>query len=149
MRDKLKTATILLAVCFLALASPVCAQDSFREVHSKHNGIYFTPPDSRGNIDEYVGDPMPFYDSKGKLFRIFYLRDQLLIGTGKQCNVVIRDSAAAPVNTRIFTQDQMVYIEDMGSPLGTALNGMRLFTPNRLRSEDEITVGNTVLRVLF
>ena len=76
MRDKLKTATILLAVCFLALASPVCAQDSFREVHSKHNGIYFTPPDSRGNIDEYVGDPMPFYDSKGKLFRIFYLRDR-------------------------------------------------------------------------
>lgn len=80
---------------------------------------------------------------------IFYLRDQLLIGTGKQCNVVIRDSAAAPVNARIFTQDQMVYIEDMGSPLGTALNGMRLFAPNRLRSEDEITVGNTVLRVLF
>ena len=80
---------------------------------------------------------------------IFYLGDQLLIGTGKQCNVVIRDSAAAPVNTRIFTQDQVVYIEDMGSPLGTALNGMRLFAPNRLRSEDEITVGNTVLRVLF
>lgn len=76
MRDKLKTATILLAVCFFALASPVCAQDTFREVHSKHNGIYFTPPDSRGNIDEYVGDPMPFYDSKGKLFRIFYLRDR-------------------------------------------------------------------------
>lgn len=64
MRDKLKTSTILLAVCFFALASPVCAQDTFREVHSKHNGIYFTPPDSRGNIDEYVGDPMPFYDSK-------------------------------------------------------------------------------------
>lgn len=44
MRDKLKAATILLGACFFAVASPVCAQDSFREVHSKQNGIYFTPP---------------------------------------------------------------------------------------------------------
>ena len=43
----------------------------------------------------------------------------------------------------------MIYIEDMSSPQGTVLNGMRIFSPNRLRSEDEITIGNMVLRALF
>ena len=80
---------------------------------------------------------------------IYLLRDSLVIGTGKQCDIVLRDPAVASVNTRIYLQDQIVYIEDMGSPMGTVLNGMRLFSSNRLRSEDEIVVGNTVLRVLF
>lgn len=80
---------------------------------------------------------------------IYYLTNELLIGTGKQCDIVIRDPNAASVNTRIFKQGQMIYIEDMGSPQGTVLNGMRIFSSNRLRSEDEITIGSTVLRVLF
>lgn len=80
---------------------------------------------------------------------IYQLTNELLIGTGKQCDIVIRDPDAAEVNTRIFKQGQMIYIEDMGSPQGTVLNGMRLFSSNRLRSEDEIAIGNTVLRVLF
>ena len=80
---------------------------------------------------------------------IYRLTNELLIGTGKQCDIVIRDPNAASVNTRIFMQGQMIYIEDMSSPQGTVLNGMRIFSSNRLRSEDEITIGNTVLRVLF
>ena len=80
---------------------------------------------------------------------IYYLTNELLIGTGKQCDIVIRDPNAASVNTRIFKQGQMIYIEDMSSPQGTVLNGMRIFSSNRLRSEDEITIGDTVLRVLF
>ena len=80
---------------------------------------------------------------------IYLLTNELLIGTGKQCDIVIRDVNAASVNTRIFKQGQMIYIEDMSSPQGTVLNGMRIFSSNRLRSEDEITIGSTVLRVLF
>ena len=57
---------------------------------------------------------------------------------------MIHDPSAEPVNICIFIQNQVVYIEDMGSPLDTALNGMRPFASNRLRSEDEITIGNTV-----
>ena len=80
---------------------------------------------------------------------IYLLTNELLIGTGKQCDIVIRDVNAASVNTRIFKQGQMIYIEDMGSPQGTVLNGMRIFSSNRLRSEDEISIGSTVFRFLF
>lgn len=80
---------------------------------------------------------------------LHYLRKELLIGTGKQCDIVIREPQAAPVNTRIYKQGPMIYVEDMGSPQGTVLNGMRIFSSNRLRSEDEITIGGTVLRFLF
>lgn len=80
---------------------------------------------------------------------IYHLTNELLIGTGKQCDIVIQDPDAAPVNTRIFKQGQMIYIEDMGSPKGTVLNGMRIFSSNRLRSEDEISIGSTVFRFLF
>lgn len=85
----------------------------------------------------------------GNSKKIYYLSKELLIGSGKQCDIVVRDSGVAPANTRIFMQNQMIYIEDLDSPTGTLLNGMRIFSSNRLRSEDEITVGNTTLRVLF
>ena len=52
--------------------------------------------------------------------------------------------------SRATTLEQRFYgTEDMDSPQGTALNGMGLFSSNRLRSEDEISIGETVLRVLF
>lgn len=84
-----------------------------------------------------------------KLKKDYYLTEQILIGTDKRCHIVIDDPGAAPVNTRIFKQGQMIYIEDMDSPGGTLLGGMRLYSSNRLRSGDDITIGSVTLRILF
>ena len=84
-----------------------------------------------------------------KLKNLYYLSDQILIGTDRNCHIVIDDPGAAPVNTRIFKQGQMIYIEDMDSPGGTYLGGMRLYSSNRLRSGDDIAIGTVTLRILF
>jgi len=78
----------------------------------------------------------------------YYLYDKIQIGTEKKCDIVI-PSDNGTVSFRIYKLDQMIYIEDMETADGILLNGMRLFTPNRLRSGDEITAGNVVLQVLF
>ena len=84
-----------------------------------------------------------------KLKKLYYLTDQILIGTDRSCHIIIDDPGAAPVNTRIFKQGQMIYIEDMDSPGGTYLGGMRLYSSNRLRSGDDVTIGSVTLRILF
>ena len=79
----------------------------------------------------------------------FQLKDQLLIGSGKQCDLIWRDPGVAPQNTRVFLQDQVVYIEDLNSPGGTYLCGMRLYAPNRLRSGNDISIGDVSFRLRF
>lgn len=83
------------------------------------------------------------------LKKVYFLHDSFVIGTGRKCDIVLHDAQAAPVNTRIFMQDQIIYIEDMHSPNGTTLNGMRIYSSNRLRSGDQIGVGNVTLQFLF
>jgi len=83
-----------------------------------------------------------------KMKKEYYLAQEILIGSGRNCDIVLcADESCA--NARIFKQGQLIYVEDMGSAGGTLLNGMRIFSSNRLRSGDEITVGTTTLRVLF
>lgn len=81
--------------------------------------------------------------------RTYYLSDQLLIGSDSHCDLVWLEPEVSSRNTRIFVQDQIVYIEDLGSRNGTVLGGMRLHGANRLRSGDEISIGSVRFRVLF
>ena len=62
---------------------------------------------------------------------------------------MVDDRETAPRHSRIFFREGYLYIEDLGTKNGTVLGGMRLYAPNRLRSGDEITVGETTLRFLF
>jgi len=55
----------------------------------------------------------------------FYLTDQLTIGRDRKCDIVFADEAVSGVNTRIFFKDGFIFIEDLGSSHGTALEGMR------------------------
>lgn len=71
----------------------------------------------------------------------FYLTDQLLIGRDRKCDIVFRDNEVSGCNSRVFIKNGFVYIEDLGSGNGTALEGMQIFAPNRLRSGDIISIG--------
>lgn len=81
--------------------------------------------------------------------RDFYLKDYILIGSADDCDLVFTDEEVAAHNSRIFFSQGYLYIEDLGSPAGTALGGMRLYAPNRLRSGDEISIGNVLFRFVF
>jgi len=79
----------------------------------------------------------------------FYLTDELVIGRSARCGIPWRDREVSPKNARIFLKDRVIYIEDLGSAWGTALGGMRLHGPNRLRSGDEISIGPVRFRIKF
>ena len=81
--------------------------------------------------------------------REFRMQNELLIGSDKRCDIVLPEAGIAPQNTRIFVQDQMLYIEDLNPESSTLLSGMKIHAPNRLRSGDEITVGNVHMRFRF
>lgn len=70
------------------------------------------------------------------------LADSLLIGSAPECDLVFSDTDVSPQNSRIFVQNQMIYIEDLNSEEGTAIGGMRIQGQNRLRSGDVISIGN-------
>ena len=74
-----------------------------------------------------------------------YLRDHLLIGSDSRCDLILRDSSVAPMNTRIFRKDHDIYIEDLNSPYGTAIDSMRIFTPTLLYDKGDVRVGNVDL----
>ena len=49
----------------------------------------------------------------------------------------------------IYLADHIVWIEDVGAPEGVYLGGMRLYNANRLRSGDEISIGDTRFQLKF
>lgn len=81
--------------------------------------------------------------------KTLYLDEELTIGSKPKCDIVWKNPDVAPVHARIFVKDQIVYIEDFGTPDGTRLGGMRIYAPNRLRSGDEISMGSVAFRLRF
>ena len=79
----------------------------------------------------------------------FSLAHTLLIGSGRECDIIWKEKDISEQSARIFMHDGIAYIEDLDSPQGTLLNGMRIFAPNRLRSEDIVSIGDVRFRVFF
>lgn len=88
-------------------------------------------------------------DGTKKLKSAYYLDGEMTIGRGPECTVVVDDPAAARINCRVFMQDDLIFIEDLGSTNGTRIGGMRIYAPNRLRSGDHVTIGGTELIFRF
>ncbi|MGN0489773.1 MAG: FHA domain-containing protein [Ruminococcus sp.] len=74
---------------------------------------------------------------------------ELIIGRNSSCDIVVKDKAVAPRNSRIFIKDNTIYIENIGENTSTAVGGMKIYSPNKLRSGDEITVGKSLFRLRF
>lgn len=87
------------------------------------------------------------YGSLSSKKRQFVLSDSLFIGSDRRCGVILPD--AAPLHARVFLRDGAVFIEDLNSPNGTALAGMRIYTPNRLRSGEQIMIGQNCFSFYF
>lgn len=79
--------------------------------------------------------------------RQFLLTDSLFIGSDSRCAVILPD--AAPLSARLFLRDGIVYIEDLNSPEGTILGGMRIYAPNPLRSGEQIMIRQTCFAFMY
>lgn len=79
----------------------------------------------------------------------FFLTEQLTVGRDPGCDILFDSQALSRQHARVFTANGAVYLEDLGSQNGTAVNGEPLQMAVRLRSGDEITAGDVRFRLKF
>lgn len=66
--------------------------------------------------------------------------DELLIGRGAHCDIVIPDTRISREHIRVFQQSNEYFVEDLDSKNGTHLNGLVLEDARQVREGDEIQV---------
>jgi len=81
---------------------------------------------------------------KGKSFDV---GDELTIGRADKCHITLDDTYVSQVHARIFSRDDTVMVEDLGSTNGTYLNRHRLGAPAELQRGDQVKVGKTVMEM--
>jgi pSer/pThr/pTyr-binding forkhead associated (FHA) protein len=83
-------------------------------------------------------------DKKGKTFD---LSEELIIGRGDKCGLVLDDSYVSQMHARLFARDGSIMVEDLGSTNGTYLNRRRITSPTELQRGDQVKIGKTVLEM--
>lgn len=78
----------------------------------------------------------------------FVLSDELTVGRGGGCGIVLDDSFVSQVHARVFRRDGDVYVEDLGSRNGTLVNGRPVTGAQPLRDGDKVQFGQTVAEAL-
>lgn len=74
----------------------------------------------------------------------FAVHDELTVGRGGGCGIVLDDTFVSQVHARVFRRDGDVYVEDLSSRNGTLLNGQPVSHAERLRRGDRVQFGRTV-----
>ena len=69
------------------------------------------------------------------------------IGRLPECEIVVTDGNVSRRHAQIRPVDGRWVVSDLGSTNGTKINGLPVSGPRELESGDEVTVGNTVLRL--
>lgn len=75
--------------------------------------------------------------------RSFDLGDELIVGRSAKCHVVINDTYASQVHSRVFRRNGQFFIEDMGSTNGTYLNNQKVVSPTPVNRGDRARIGHT------
>ncbi|MGE0615815.1 MAG: FHA domain-containing protein [Bacteriovoracia bacterium] len=68
-------------------------------------------------------------------------QDEVVLGRGKNCDIVLNDKKSSRKNTTIRREGIRFIIKDLGSSNGTYVNGVRV-TEQELTGDDEIRVGD-------
>jgi hypothetical protein len=79
----------------------------------------------------------------------FYLSDELIIGRDSGCDIRLMNKDISKRNSRLYVRDNIIYIEDLNSTNGTIINNMKIFSPNKLRSGDVISIGSVKFSLKF
>ncbi len=79
--------------------------------------------------------------------QVFALGDELTVGRAAGCQITLDDTYASQLHARIFTRDDQLYVEDLGSTNGTYLNRRKVAAPMVVSRGDQIQIGSTVMEV--
>ena len=79
--------------------------------------------------------------------RLVSLTAPLEIGSDTEAGFHLRDEHAEPRHVRVTPRGDHVFVEDLGAPGGTFVNDAEVAAPTRMRPEDELQVGITVLQL--
>ena len=75
---------------------------------------------------------------------VFSLGDELTVGRGGGCGIVLDDGFVSQVHARLYRRDGDVFVEDLGSRNGTLINGQPLQGAVKLRRGDQVQFGQTI-----
>ena len=77
----------------------------------------------------------------------FPLSGDAVLGRQKGCPVRLMDTSVSRRHAQLRLQDDGLIIEDLGSANGTLVNGRPISEPTLIQDGDEVTLGETILRV--
>ena len=78
----------------------------------------------------------------------FTLGDELTVGRGGGCGIVLDDGFVSQVHARFYLRDGTAYVEDLGSRNGTKVNNQPLQGALRLKRGDQVQFGQTVIEAV-
>jgi hypothetical protein len=96
------------------------------------------PPRGRGPSQLRIVEPA------ARRGETFVLPDEITVGRGGGCGIVLDDSFVSQVHARVFRRNGDVFVEDLGSRNGTLLNGRPVANAERLRRGDRVQFGKTI-----
>lgn len=77
------------------------------------------------------------------------VRGPVIIGRSPGSDIVIGAEYVSGRHARFTIMGQNLFIEDLGSTNGTAVNGQRITEPTVLKSGDVVNVGDVAIRVRY
>ena len=75
------------------------------------------------------------------------MRGPVIVGRSPSADIVIGASYVSARHARFSTMGQNLFVEDLGSTNGTAVNGTLVTDPIALRNNDVVDVGDVSIRV--
>ncbi|MFH1422528.1 MAG: protein kinase [Planctomycetota bacterium] len=85
------------------------------------------------------------FTERGRNIGVDYpVLENMILGRKNTCSIIIDDGKTSREHTRIFQENGVYYVEDLGSSNGTCLNGVKI-TKSPLVFGDRIKIGDTVL----
>ncbi len=73
----------------------------------------------------------------------------VIVGRSPGSDIVIGAEYVSSRHARFILMGQNLFIEDLGSTNGTAVNGRYISEPTSLKNGDRVTVGDVIMRVRY
>lgn len=96
-------------------------------------------------IEAAIADRIELTVAHAGTIKTYRFGRRVLVGRAPSADLRLEDPMVSRLHARIELRDDGVYVEDLGSRNGTAVDGESLVSPRRLAVDDEVTVGSAAL----
>lgn len=146
-----KSGNILPIICIIGVvAAAVIAFAAVFSVSRRKGKSDSNKSRSSGRANSGIPVKLEIYSGKCRnKSALLRLSDSLLVGSSADCDIIFDEPEVAAKNSLIKLVDGQVYIEDLNSPRGTAIDGMRFQGSNKLRGGEVISIGSVEFSILW